>query len=144
MSRVLTQPNPCEESSRSVAAMSRSLWSGEGVREFEREAAGLAMRIVSGEAAGIEQTLRQYEHLLKKKQGRSTGGRACSKRTTSGGGAGLLLLLGGLGVHGRVGAVRRGFGVADVHVHTHVGEHRSERGQAQHHVIGAAGITHDT
>src|SRR3989454_12378199 len=47
MSRVVTQPSPCEHSSRSVAPMSFSLWSIAGEREL-RAAAGLAMRDRAG------------------------------------------------------------------------------------------------
>src|SRR5882672_6774680 len=48
MSRVVTQPSPCEPSSRSVAPMSFSLWSIAGERELTRTAAGLAMRDRAG------------------------------------------------------------------------------------------------
>src|SRR5437899_561287 len=48
MSRVVTQPSPCEPSSRSVAPMSFSLWSIAGERELTRAAAGLDMRDRAG------------------------------------------------------------------------------------------------
>src|ERR1700704_655220 len=48
MSRVVTQPSPCEHSKRSVAPMSFSLWSIAGERELTRAAAGLAMRDRAG------------------------------------------------------------------------------------------------
>src|SRR5919197_2535602 len=49
-----------------------------------------------------------------------------------------LLALRVLDVHLRVGAVRGGLGIADVHREAHVGEHRAERGEAQHHVVRKA------
>src|SRR6266571_4783166 len=48
MSRVVTQPSPCEHSSRSVAPISFSLWSIAGERELTRAAEGLAMRDRAG------------------------------------------------------------------------------------------------
>ena len=47
-----------------------------------------------------------------------------------------------LHVHLRVGAVRGGFGVADVDRQAHVREHRAERRQAQHDVVRAAAVAH--
>src|SRR5437773_8860561 len=66
MSRVVTQPRPCEESNRSVAAMSFSFWSSPGKRGLTRAAAGLAMW--KRGRVRIEQTLTHYEQVLKKKQ----------------------------------------------------------------------------
>src|SRR5712691_6157195 len=65
MSRVVTQPSPCEPSSRSVAPMSFSLWSIAGERELTRAAAGLDMRDGwCGSGVRIEQMLTNYERLL--------------------------------------------------------------------------------
>ncbi len=55
---------------------------------------------------------------------------------------GALLALGVARMQLRVGAVRGGFRVAHVQRQAHVDEHRAERREAQHDVVGAAGITH--
>src|SRR5688572_12687044 len=55
---------------------------------------------------------------------------------------GALLALGVPDVHLRVGAVRGGFRVADVDRQPHVGEHRAERREAQHDVVGPAAVAH--
>src|SRR5687767_4309833 len=54
-----------------------------------------------------------------------------------------LLALRVLRVHLRVRAVGGRFGIADVHGHPHVGEHRTERREAEHHVVRAAGVAHE-
>src|ERR1700704_4993029 len=71
MSRVVTQPSPCEHSSRSVAPMSFPLWSIAGIRELTRAAADLAMGVGGRKDDGIEQVLTDYERLLKIMQARS-------------------------------------------------------------------------
>src|SRR5688572_7912775 len=55
---------------------------------------------------------------------------------------GPFLSLGVAHVHLRVRAVRRRFGVADVHRQPGVGQRRAERRQAQHHVVRAAAVAH--
>src|SRR5882724_1890128 len=57
--------------------------------------------------------------------------------------AALLFLLRRFGVHRGIRLMGGGFRVADVDLHAHVGEHRAERRQAQHHVVRAAGVAHD-
>src|SRR6188508_2586581 len=53
-----------------------------------------------------------------------------------------LLSLRVLHVHLRIGAVRGGFGVADVDRQAHVGEHGAQRREAQHHVVRPAAVAH--
>src|SRR5436853_598050 len=84
-----------------------------------------------------------WVRVSKRNQGQTTffrGKRGLSLFFSFSGGA--LLSLRVLDVHLGVGAMRRGFGVADMHRQRHVVEHRAERREAQHHVVGAAAVAH--
>src|SRR6266436_3390518 len=81
MSRVVTQPSPCEHSSRSVAPMSFSLWSTAEERELTRAAVGLAMRDRTGVGVRrvgvrIERMLTDYERVLNTMSSRTAAVRA--------------------------------------------------------------------
>src|SRR6266853_1626236 len=68
MSRVVTQPRPCEDRSRMVAPMSFCFGSTDGEREATRVPTDLAMRIGMEVRVRDEQTLTHYEQALKKTQ----------------------------------------------------------------------------
>src|SRR2546427_8315693 len=95
MSRVVTQPRPCEESKRSVAAMSFSFWSSAGEREATRAAAGLDMRV--GREI-LEFELSERSRIMSECSTRCQAGRGLFRRQR-----GLVVRLLGFAVRRQVG-----------------------------------------